>query len=126
MSPAQEKLIWMQQAWTQHNKAKEYLAPPFVAATANLWLYNQGGGTSRPANVPSPVDPDGSLQTYIDKSLEGVDLHALWRQREYCDRCHETYKLENTVSCLNCLSIICWRCAAHQDNRCRTCGSEMY
>lgn len=126
MSPVQEKIIRMRQSWVQHGEAKEYLAPPLPAATARLWLFYQGGGESRPENVPSPVDSDGSLQAYIDKSLEGVDLDALWQQREYCDRCRETYRLENTVSCLHCLSIICWRCASHQNNICKTCGGEMY
>lgn len=122
MSRAHEKIIRMQHDWMQHGKAKDYLLPPLDASLANNWLYHHSG--KRDKNVPSPVDPDGTLQAFVDKSLESVDIDALLRQRESCFRCGQTNKLENMLTCTLCHRSICWQCETGS-NICR-CGGEMF
>lgn len=43
------------------------------------------------------------------------------RQRDYCNGCCETYKLENLSICVECRNVYCYRCAR---NSC-SCGGEL-
>lgn len=126
MSKVHERLKAQSQVWENSGRDKDYLLPPLDAALANLWLYHHGGGTDRSDNVPSPVDPDGSLQAFVDKSLEGVDVMEIWAEKDVCRSCYETFRLENMYTCTSCDTSYCWRCMSKRDNNQCGCGGEMY
>ena len=122
MSKVHERLKAMRQEWVLHGQSKDYLAPPLDAALANLWLYHK-----RPHGIfPSLVDPDGTLQAFVDKSLEGVDVLKISAERDVCRGCYETYRLENMYTCTSCDTSYCWRCMSKRENNQCRCGGEMY
>lgn len=127
MSAFREKLLKKRIDWIMHAQSKDYILPPLDAALANLWLYHHAGERERRKSAPAIVDPDGTLQAFIDESLSGVDTMDVWSKREHCSGCYETYKLENMVTCTLCHRSICWRCEVGNvgENIC-SCGGEMY
>lgn len=103
--------------WQRLGRGTHDLYGPLDAALVKIWLEHHG---------PENVDPDGSIQAFIDKSLEGVDLADIWSEKAHCSKCFETYRLENMITCMFCDRSLCWRCEAMQGNNLCSCGGEMY
>ena len=67
-----------------------------------------------------------------EKLYEQTSPHwwgTLLRQRHYCERCCETYRIENLAVCTGCLSTYCHRCivepASTNGNYRHHCGGEL-
>jgi hypothetical protein len=88
------------------------------------WLQSQGA-----QGVEEVVEEfrDACVKNYE------MDFPNWWKsllsRREYCDRCGETYKIENLSICTGCMGTYCYKCIdnnhAPNGNRQHGCGGEI-
>jgi len=100
---------------------------PLGVLTLGCWL--QTDGAQREGVSPLLKEFESSLRQDLDRTEPGW-LDRLLSQPSYCDRCSETYRLENLSLCTRCTNSYCYRCSIEFDrapngNIGHWCGGEL-
>lgn len=112
-------------AWKESGQESRALLSGWSFLGAYCWQWSAGA-------KQEGVSAD--LQEYLQACFQqngGSDgWDTLLRQRDACDRCGETYRVENLSICTRCNSSYCYRCApigglSANGNRACGCGGEV-
>lgn len=111
-------------SWVEQGRGSKGLLDNRTFLAAQCWLYSPG------------AKHDGYSQEVADfvaatRAAIGGDMgwSKLLRQRDYCDRCGERYRVENLAICCTCHTLYCYRCGSRSrhpngNQRC-SCGGEI-
>ena len=122
MKSAKEQLEEKANNWIEQGKSKAALLDNWQALWAICWLLSPGAKNEQYSE---------NLAEFIkaSKELLGSRWDDMLRERDYCNSCGESYKIENLSLCC-CGSVYCYRCLGElgihaNGNRLCRCGSEV-
>ena len=111
--------------WMESGQDVSHLAKSWQFFQLYCWVVSPGG---------KQTEKSPTLEAYIaachDENGGSSGWGSMLRERQYCDRCGERYRLENLSVCTGCGNLTCYRCpprgGKHENgNRLCSCGGEV-